>query len=540
MGDGGRPVRFGDALPFQQPAVADLLDPIALEQRLKEARARRAAALAGRKLESPPPRPEFAEAASAFLRPDGTVPPPARAPATAETFDLPAPPPATDEPTRRVPAPPPSGGSTAGTGPETTLPLPPGNAVVVVPANAPDDAAAGEGRDRPFERLVRVPVWAIFATGIALGAAVVALIGLAPAARPPGQPAPFAAADVPAADTSVSEARLAAVSEADTSVGEPAIPPSGRSANLAAPAVSPTGASAVAPAVAAVPEEAPPPVPAAAAPILPDSDTDAAATVAAVATPADLPPPAAEPARVPADALETVRLAPAVPAAPAAETPPGAEGTGEAGAVTPAAPRELAPRPRAQRPQPATPPSATVASAAMPARVAVHYPASAAASAEDARSALAAAGIANVALVPVRFDISRSNVRFYHAADEAAATTVAGLVAAGGEPPLTRDFTDYQSPAAGGTVELWLAGASPARARAPASSPEAEAEPETATTLGPAPTTLPPGALVIPDQPSALPAPLPGAAPPKDQAEAVARIIVERAYERLMRAMPGN
>ena len=61
MGNDARPIRFGDATPLQEPGIGDLLDPVALEQRLKEARARRAAALAGRGGQVPPvpPRHHF-------------------------------------------------------------------------------------------------------------------------------------------------------------------------------------------------------------------------------------------------------------------------------------------------------------------------------------------------------------------------------------------------------------------------------------------------------------------------------------------------
>lgn len=459
MGDEGRPIRLGGAVPYGgEPDIADLLDPVALEQRLKDARARRAAALAGRRPVEPPPRPDFlAEAAASFLHPAVAVPVPAP---RVEAF-------------------------TPGT-PADDRPAP-----VVVPEPVVAVGPADEAETpRPVDRLVRVPVWAIFATGLALGAAGVALIVLAPTGRPVA-PAPAVVAVEPLA---------------------------------AAP--SPSASDSVASPDAPSAAEATPP--------LPDPEALGAAT-AAVAPPAiDLPVPAAEPAPAPPDALEAAVAAAPFDTATAAAVAPGAETAPET--APEAAPmRELAPRPRAA-------PAPTVASGpvapadgALPTRVTIHYPASGLAAAEDARAALAAAGVADVRLLPVRLDISRSNVRFYHAADGAAATTVAGLLSDGGEPPLARDFTDYRTPAAAGTLEVWLAGTSgtpsasaPAAPRVPDPAPDVV----TATTLGPAPTTLPPPVAVAP----AAPAP----ARPVNQAETVARIIVERAYERLMGAMPRD
>ena len=193
-----------------------------------------------------------------------------------------------------------------------------------------------------------------------------------------------------------------------------------------------------------------------------------------------------------------------------------------------ASPRPARPLPAAETPPPAP----------LPTRVTIHYPPSAAAEAERTSAALAAAGVARVGIVPVRLDISRSNVRFYHQRDGASAETVVALIAAGGEPPLARDFTDYKTPAAPGALEIWLAGdsgtASVPRTR-PRPAAEAPAEPvpappmPVASTFAPSPVTP----LPLPTAPPTPPA-------PQDQAQAVARIIVERAYERLMQALPRN
>jgi hypothetical protein len=170
--------------------------------------------------------------------------------------------------------------------------------------------------------------------------------------------------------------------------------------------------------------------------------------------------------------------------------------------------------------------TAPAAPGPLPARVVIHYPPSAAGEAERARAALVAAGVATVGTIPVRLDISRSNVRFYHAADRGAAATVSALLGDGGEPPLARDFTDYATPAAPGALEVWLAGDSargpvpPTRSR-PAATP---AEPR----------------MPVAGSFRATPAPDRPAPNDQDQAEAVARIIVERAYERLMNALPND
>lgn len=464
MGDEGRPIRLGDAMPLREPAIADLLDPLALEERLREARARRAAALAGRKAPAAPPaRPDFAEAASAFLHPRDADPVDApAAPPRIETFRTgPAAAPVVEEP--------------------STPPL------VAIAAPEPVEAApAAPTTDRG---LVRVPVWAIFATGLLLGAAVVALVVLAPTPRPTATPT---ASPAPV-ETAAAVPPATATPETAPSV---TAPPETATPETATPEAPEPAADAV------------PPLPDILLPLLPPTAT-------AVPVPAaDLPAPAEEPAPVPADALETARIEPAVP-------------------------RVIAPRPRPPV-APAAAPAEAPVTGALPARVTIHYPPSAEAEAERARAALAEAGVAEVRLLPIRLDIARSNVRFYHAADSAAANTVVGLLGTGGEAPLARDFTDYRTPAAPGALEVWLAGTAPAgRAAAPRRDPDTVAT----TTLEPAPTTAAttpaPAAPVVLPAPAA-PIPAPAAAPAPNQAEAVARIIVERAYERLVRAIPRD
>ena len=482
MGNEGRPIRAGEPLPLPEPGAAELLDPIALEERLKEARARRAAALAGRRSPARPPRPDFAEAASAFLR-EGEAP----APATPSVETLSGRQPTAPAPEAAV----------------TRLPAAPLSAAPSEPAAAaPPPADSAPAVEPPLRPLVRVPVWAIFLTGLALGAAVVAIAALAPTMRQP------TAAEHAAADPSPSTA------SAPPAVAKPAPPGAATTAAAVAPAVAPA---------VAVEPAAPSPAVAARLPLPAQPPVAVAATQAPQATeqpPADLAPPASE-AAVPAS------LRAAAPPAPA--RPVGA------------------PRPRATAasPSPAAPLAEEVGP--LPERVTIHYPPSAAAEAERASAMLAAAGVTRVGTIPVRLDISRSNVRFYHTGDGAAAGTVAALLGAGGEAPLTRDFTDYKTPAAAGTLEVWLAGdGGPAPPTRPRRAPETGPATGPATGSSAAPATaepaLPIAGTLVPDPGAPLPEPTAAPTPlgPQDQAQAVARIIVERAYERLMRAVPGH
>ncbi len=454
MGNEGRPIKDGVPLAVPEVGVADLLDPVALEERLREARARRAAALSNRTpAPLPPQRPAFARplpSAVAVAQPSLKSSP-------------------DDVPAVQV-------DRTAGvaTGQAPVGPLPPATLATsgAVPLRLPEATAA------PLQRFVRVPVWAIFVTGLALGGAVVALLAIAPSFRQP--------------DDQASTAPPTEIVTAAATAEPPADP---------APAIDPV-----------------PDAPAAAATVPPPPDpAPTMATPLDEALPSGLAAPTADPAAVPPPVLETAHLSPA------------------------------APEPEA----PAAPPAAVP----LPARVTIHYPPSAATAAENAAAALRAAGLATVATIPVRFDISRTNVRFYHAGDGGAADTVAGLLATDGEPPLTRDFTDYRTPAAAGTVEVWLAGTATAALR-PRPAPVTKGtgtrtapatRSATATPPDPEPTPLPTAGMVFDPSPSATsPAPArPDPAAPadpqnEDQAQAVARIIVQRAYERLMGTAPGE
>ena len=98
--------------------------------------------------------------------------------------------------------------------------------------------------------------------------------------------------------------------------------------------------------------------------------------------------------------------------------------------------------------------------------------------------------------------------------------------------PATRDFTDYTPPPLPGRVEVWLAG-EPGRAAARRPAPPA---PDRLDAPDPAPDPAPP--------PYSAPAPAPVPALPPgtsaDQAEAVARIIVQRSLDRLLQERPAR
>ncbi len=71
----------------------------------------------------------------------------------------------------------------------------------------------------------------------------------------------------------------------------------------------------------------------------------------------------------------------------------------------------------------------------------------------------------------VGFNISKTNVRFFHSADGDGARALAEIV--GG---VARDFTDFRPKPPAGTVEVWLAGRSGGTTRRPSSSGGARAE----------------------------------------------------------------
>ena len=239
---------------------------------------------------------------------------------------------------------------------------------------------------------------------------------------------------------------------------------------------------------------------AAVAPVAP-ADTPAIAPVVAAAPPAS--------AAAPPDAAPAI--AAPQPSAPA-ETLALRDPAGLAAPASEAAPPPASALPRLDAALPPAPPAATpAAQPALPARVYIHFPPSAAETAAAARDTLRAAGVAEVEIVPVRYAIARSNIRYYHDGDREPAAALAPLLAAAldGAAPEARDFTDYATPAAPGNVEIWLAG-NPAGSAARA-----------ATTRRTAPATP----TTAPDTPFQMPGVI---APPPTQAEQVERILIER------------
>jgi hypothetical protein len=463
MAEDGQLARHAGRARRPEPSLAELLDPIALEERLKEARARRAEALARR------------EAAEAAL------------PASVE---------------------------------------PPLTHVAAEPA-APRRA-----------RRLALPA-GMFLAGIGLGAAVVVLVA-DPALRSRLLPAPDAAPARPAAAPgTATDASPPASTPAPEVTAAPAPPGTATAARPPAPGAATRLTRGPGPALLTAPQsDAPAAVPAAPAPapdIVPSPNLPGAAVAdrapapAAPAElargpgPAELPRPGADtPAGLPVATAPAPDLAPSPepPGAAVADRPPapgaaaalvrGPEPAGLPAPASepapPAAPDTFLAVPQlrpAPRPAPVPPPVAPAA-VALPAHVYLHYPPSAEAEADRAIALLQAAGIASVDAVPVRLDISRTNVRFFHAGDADAAASVAAILtpAVSGDPPQPRDFTDFPTPPASGKLEVWLAGDAPTVARAPR-------------------------------QPAAAPAP-PAPAPDPAQAEAVARMLVQRAVERML------
>jgi len=429
----GQLLRLDDGRPDRrnEPGLAELLDPAALEARLQEARARRSAALAKRSAAAAPEAPPVPE-----------PPAPAAAPSP---------------PRRRLPG--------------------------IVPGLlfALGLAVGGVGAAVVIQPDLRRGIALLIAPEIASEIAPPAPAAPAPEPEPVPQP-PEAAATAPAAPALA----LAPLPQPGAGAGaavrpqaaiEPPSPPSAPATDGPPPAVST--------ALAWPPE----------------------AVVTAPAAPtlalAPLPQPGAGAAAGGAVRPQAAAEPPSLPLTPAADTPP--------------------PAPVAADLQPAAlPPTA------LPARVFIHFPASAGGEAQAARGALLGLGVPDVEVVPVRFAIGSSNVRYYHAEDRDGAGRVAEAVAAslaGGRPD-TRDFTDYRPPPLVGRVEIWLAGTPGAGEERAAAAP-GPAQPEPLPV--PAPEPLPP-VVAAPATPVA----------PGSQAEAVARIIVQRSLERLLEQAPAR
>ncbi len=226
-------------------------------------------------------------------------------------------------------------------------------------------------------------------------------------------------------------------------------------------------------------------------------------------------PPAPAPERIPSpavalrpDAAAPVIVAvaptegPVAPASPAARRPALLDARAPADFAPPADPRQPAATPAAPRPSDAepdvasaerpTPPPAGAPEAADPTAdgiprptvepitatatpvpvatagtsVAVHAPPNVSdAGLADAIAALGAAGLGQPRGVRVGITIERTQVRYFHAADAAAAQRLAAAL--GPNAAQVRDFTHFSPPPAPGRLEVWLSGAAAERVAAP-------------------------------------------------------------------------
>lgn len=96
-------------------------------------------------------------------------------------------------------------------------------------------------------------------------------------------------------------------------------------------------------------------------------------------------------------------------------------------------------------------------------------PGAAAAEIADVTAALAGAGFPDRRPQPVGFTVSRTHLRYYHAADAEAAREIAARIGAE-----ARDFTHFRPSPPTGKIEVWIAGTAPAvrRATGSAGSPQ--------------------------------------------------------------------
>jgi len=477
-------------------ALAALLDPIALEKRLRVARAQRAEALAARPLE-PGTGPErgMREAAAAF-RPNREAADETQ-PLASSVPDRPTPFGGAVVPSAR-PVPEPSRSDATPASRQPAAPRahalaprlqPHGPALNLTPAAAP--AAAPLQPPRPIRRpppLVaesraaaparrRAPVALALAFMTGAAATLAGVLVVLP--RFVADPAPeSAAAPEPGAAVAVEHPPAAPAPAApDAAVAPPAaMPPA--SATLAPDAAAGTGAATESPESAAAlfppagieiglaPAMRPSPRPLASGPRVeaveqteaPASDQPPAPAETVLAVPA--PEPAPEPTSEPADAPEPDGPASfAAPAAPLAET-----------AATP-----------------------------IQARIMLHAPTGVPAATTDAAAAAISrvSGQPAAAPIPVRFAISRSNVRYYHPEDAAAAEAAAAALSAAVGPVEARDFTSYSPKPSPGTVEVWLSG-EPGRSGVARPAPAATTPAPTPTGAAPDPAGAAPPAPAAP------------------------------------------
>ena len=491
--------RSQDRSAETEPTMAELLDPAALERRLREARERRAEAIRARQErareagEAPAPAPRPMPRALALPegseipnrpappRPAWTGAPAAPAPSVRPRAEPPAEEPAprtpprvaaerAAEPRRAPQAPPPlaRSGWTPPPAPRDPAPaepvtkVPPAAEQVKAPPAPPilmpgTPISPAKPREGGVINGLPALLLAIFLIGLVGGGAAVlfapasfrARIAAAIAPAPEQAAAPERA---PASGTPETGAPETAAPETDVAaISAQPVPPPAPRAPQARPEPAPAETSAPPAAMETLPgapaEEAPPAA-GTRPPGLAESETDPAL---AAALPRELAVPAAPaaigPLRLPelaADqaADEQVASLPAPPADPS----------------LPETDLVLDPAPAAAPPAAAPAETPEARAALAEARISVNYPASAAGTANEIAAALRAAGAVTANVVPVGFSVSATNVRFYHPEDRAAAEAVAAVAANGG-PAEIRDFTNFRPQPLPGVVEVWLRGA---------------------------------------------------------------------------------
>lgn len=473
----------------EEPSVAELLDPIALERRLIEARARRAEALARRG------------------KPPADAPPPETPPRRAGAE--PAPPPRTTE--QGHPEPERSGEKMVAAlrrrGPATPDPTSAQPVTWPPAAGKGEEAPAAAPQTQPTRgRRTVLLLAAVFVAGL-VGSVTAVLLA------PPSLRQRLAEAIAPAGDLAES-ASSGSVAGPDTE-STPAQETSTEPANVPAPPVE----QVVAPAADVTAE--PPDISVASPPEVPrPAGTPRRVPTTAVAGPAPISLAAAESPARPADGASSDRRLAAVPRpgtgigaalplegaggapqagldattmpvqnhAPAAlalastgasDTP----GLGEVGAGgSPRVDGWLGEQPYvtgAERNVAALTTAPTVPEpVGIPARVALHYPAGSGSAGSAAVSALAAAGVTDVWQVEVPFTISETNARFFHGPDRPATEAIVKVLedTLGSAAP-ARDFTDFRPQPEQGLVEVWIAGGPPASAATPPAPPATARQP---------------------------------------------------------------
>ena len=408
----------------------------AFEERLKEARARRAVALANR---------HAAEAGRAGLAVGGSTasgaPPLGLDPGFADTS---RPPLRTESATLRprtdIPAP-----RLGQTPPPVSTPsssTPYGRALAAAPVWHALLAAPGTLARRVGPRVTPM-IGGLFITGLLIGGGIVSFGAFTRTPDTSGPPA--------AAPSEVAEAAPSFVPAAATPP-EAALPP--EAAATPAPEASPPPLTAIAP---ALPAAAPPP------PTAEDAEDAAAVPAGPISAtlngrpyPRPVPPPASARAAEPPE--EDVALNVAAPGA-ATESGGATEGETEALATDFAdADIDIIVEAPAE-PDPAPTPAIDPALAGT--RVFVHAPPSVGrAGAEEVVASLAAAGFPDVSRVSARDSVAGTNIRYFLPEDAAAADRLAAIL---GNGAIARDFTAFRPSPRGGTLEVWLTGTAPAR-----------------------------------------------------------------------------